>query len=154
MAKPTIAQRFWRKVSRRAGKDGCWPWTGARTWNGYGSFFQDRRLIRAHRKAWELTFGPIPDGRCVLHHCDVRLCCNPSHLFLGTLIDNINDMNAKGRGSTIGLRSDTGRRLTEEQVLAIRAAYRPRQGAALARQYGVTTSNIAAIVKRKTWAHI
>jgi hypothetical protein len=52
----------------------------------------------AHRMSWEMHFGPIPEGMLVLHHCDVRRCVRPDHLFLGTARDNTRDMIAKGRG--------------------------------------------------------
>ena len=51
----------------------------------------------AHRLAWAAANGPVPDGMCVLHSCDVRACINPKHLFLGTNKDNTQDMVTKGR---------------------------------------------------------
>jgi hypothetical protein len=57
----------------------------------------NRRMVYAHRLAYELAIGPIPDGLLVCHHCDQTLCCNPTHLFLGTPRDNSQDMVAKGR---------------------------------------------------------
>lgn len=77
---------------------GCWEWPGAQG-NGYGMILMpDGRLRGAHRVAWELANGPIPDGLFVLHHCDNRACVRPDHLFLGTQGDNVRDMYAKGRG--------------------------------------------------------
>jgi hypothetical protein len=84
--------------------NGCWNWRLVKDRVGYGRLkvqLGTREKFRhtpAHRYAWELWRGPIPDGMNVLHACDNRACCNPSHLFLGTQKDNIQDMHAKGRG--------------------------------------------------------
>ena len=95
---------------------------------------------KAHRIAWELTHGPIADGLFVLHTCDVPLCCNPQHLFLGTQRDNIRDAAAKGRLSVSRSRV---RGLTLAERLTIYYAPRDRAtGAALARRYGVSKTCI------------
>jgi len=82
-----------------ADERGCRLFTGHRMKNGYGTLRRtgSREKVLAHRFAWERAFGPIPDGMWVLHRCDVRACCEPSHLFLGTAHDNNADMAAKGR---------------------------------------------------------
>jgi hypothetical protein len=67
---------------------------------GYGRIFRDKKWRWAHRIAWEDTIGPIPEGLCVLHKCDVSACVNPNHLFVGTQQDNIDDMIQKGRKKT------------------------------------------------------
>jgi hypothetical protein len=87
---------FWAKVRRT---DGCWEWTGARLHSGYGKLGRKGRTYVAHRFAWELVNGAIPDGLFACHRCDNRLCVRPDHLFLGTQKDNIADMLSKGRGS-------------------------------------------------------
>lgn len=96
-----IAQRprlFWTRV--RAEASGCWTWQAGRTRQGYGTFSVEQRPYSAHRYAWELVHGPIPDGLYVLHHCDNPPCVRPDHLFLGTHADNMRDMSEKGRGRT------------------------------------------------------
>lgn len=92
----TATERFWSKVDRTK-PDACWPWIGYRNVHGYGTFwFEDRHVI-ASRMAWELTHAPITNGLFVCHRCDNPPCCNPAHLFLGTMADNFHDAVAKGR---------------------------------------------------------
>jgi len=88
-----LAERLWSKVTKT---ETCWTWTGARNRKGYGEIGAKGRVQKAHRIAWELTYGPIPEGLDVLHHCDNPPCCRPDHLFLGTDADNMADMMAKG----------------------------------------------------------
>lgn len=78
---------------------GCWLWIGTVNYWGYGHFYElnPKKIVKAHRKSYELYKGPIPDGMCVCHKCDVRSCVNPDHLFLGTHKDNVHDMINKGR---------------------------------------------------------
>lgn len=93
---PNVA-KFWSKVDKSGGPEACWPWTGATNELGYGVTQFDGRAALAHRKAWALTNGPIPDDKLVCHRCDSPPCCNPAHHFLGTNADNMADMAAKGR---------------------------------------------------------
>lgn len=93
----TLTERFWAKVDRSAGPDGCWPFIGACNHDGYGLFSTPDALVAASRVAWEITVGLILGGLWVLHHCDNPPCCNPTHLFLGTNSDNQRDSVAKGR---------------------------------------------------------
>lgn len=96
----SLEQRFWAKVAPPNEK-GCRLWTSAIGRYGYGAI-SGAPESRAHRLAWRLTHGPIPPGMWVLHHCDVRACCNVDHLFLGTAADNTADMIAKGRADLWG----------------------------------------------------
>lgn len=94
----SVADRFWEKVDRLAGPDGCWLFTGATT-HGYGRLsVPGTSGETASRLAYRLTFGD-PGALGVLHHCDNPPCCNPTHLFLGTALDNMQDMIAKGRAA-------------------------------------------------------
>jgi hypothetical protein len=77
---------------------GCWLWIGAIDGRGYGAIKDSSRVMRrASRVSWELHRGSIPEKMCILHKCDVPLCVNPDHLFLGTNADNTRDMYRKGR---------------------------------------------------------
>jgi hypothetical protein len=103
--------RLWSKIDRSGGESSCWPWIAksVSATDGvfeYGIFRFNNKTQRAHRVAWQLTHGPIPDGLFVCHKCDNPRCCNPSHFFLGTPKDNHDDMLAKGR---IGHMSKEGR---------------------------------------------
>jgi hypothetical protein len=95
--------RFWTRVSKG---EACWLWTGGQTGGSdpqrrYGQFWAGRNggHVYAHRFSWELHRGQIADGLLVLHRCDVTLCVNPEHLFLGTQLDNMQDMARKGRAA-------------------------------------------------------
>lgn len=87
----------WKRIAK-ASDDECWLWKPRTFSDGYGVFrHDDGRWWLVHRFVWTVTHGPIPQGICVLHQCDVRLCANPKHLFLGTNADNVRDKRAKGR---------------------------------------------------------
>lgn len=91
----SLARRFWAKVDK---SQGCWVFTGHRnSRDGYGRIGVGARVWLAHRMAWTLEHGPIPDGLFVLHHCDNPPCVRPDHLFLGNDSDNRWDMVMKGR---------------------------------------------------------
>lgn len=156
---PTLAQRFWANVNRRSA-DECWEWRGSISDTGYGQIAVRTSVPRStHRVSWELHFGPIPDGMCVLHRCDNRPCVNPDHLFLGTRADNVADRIAKGRphgkengrGVTRGSAHHKAK-LTEADVARIRQSNASVQH--LASFYGVSTAAIRHVLTRKSWRHV
>ena len=149
----TLEERFWAKVDK---SDGCWLWRGATIWSGYGKLWVSGAYVRAHRLSYELAHGPIPDGLCVCHRCDVRLCVNPSHLFLGTIVENLADMRAKGRQAPVPrLRGEAhGRsKLTSDQVSRARALAGTMRQADIAALLGVSQTHISRIVAGDSWGH-
>lgn len=81
------AARFWRHVQKS--ERGCWLWVGSTVRGGYGQFRLDASArIHAHRYAYELMVGQIPDGYEIDHLCRVRACVNPTHLEAVTLREN------------------------------------------------------------------
>jgi hypothetical protein len=168
----TENERVWSRVDTSQGESSCWPWIGQRDPDGYGRLTGEL----AHRRVWTSVHGDIPDGFCVLHHCDNPPCVNPAHLYLGTQADNMADRVRRGRhrnqftgrltpkervpeGCYQGVHpgiTGTLRKLTPDAVRGIRAEW--EAGAAtqreLARQFGVSPSNIQSIVSRRTWRHV
>lgn len=94
---PTVAPMPWHFWHKALVGDGCWEWQASTYGIGYGQFHRDGVMTPAHRMAWQLTHGSIPDGMVVCHRCDNPPCVRPDHLFLGTNKDNSRDMVAKGR---------------------------------------------------------
>jgi hypothetical protein len=133
-------------------ESGCVLWTGHISPYGYGILSVRWRDERAHRLAWKIANGPIPDGMFVLHRCDVRNCVNPDHLFLGTLADNNRDKALKGRSFHPKGELHGRSKLTAEKVIAIRADTRPN--ITIADDYGVCNSIIGRVKKRKIWRHV
>jgi HNH endonuclease len=93
-----LRERLLSRIQRIPGPlaDDCWVWVGGRNNSGYGQVWYEQEVQGAHR-VWKLFKGPIPAGMWVLHRCDRPPCCNVGHLWLGTPLDNVKDMIAKGR---------------------------------------------------------
>jgi hypothetical protein len=151
-------ERFLAKVSQSSG---CWMWTAGRFERGYGAFqWQKGKVVKAHRAAWTLFKGEIPEGLFVCHKCDEPLCVNPEHLFLGTARDNSQDMIAKGRGKYPGPTSPPKgtqhhkAKLTEAEVLQIRAIGYSARMIDTANAFGISEANVSSIVRKETWKHL
>lgn len=129
---------------------GCWLWTAASDYLGYGQFSVGGRMIKAHRYAWEQQNGPIAPGLIACHKCDTPACVNPDHLFLGTHKANAVDRGRKGRHRRTGGESNSSAKLTLAQVGQILVDSRPRF--AIAHAYGVSPQTISDIRTGKRWA--
>ena len=136
-------QHYWDRVQKNLPNE-CWPWTGAKTWKGYGFFRWDGKNQNAHRVAWILANGPIPDGMQVCHHCDNPECQNPNHLFLGDNNANIADKMKKGRHRGPRGEASGSAKLTSEQVLRIRD---------MAKNRVMSQSQMAALVRCSQETH-
>jgi hypothetical protein len=157
--RPSVPDRYWSHVDRSAGSDACWPWTGGRDYDGYGIFWDGTytapgrgRSVRSTRWGFEQLIGPIPEGHGVLHTCDSPPCQNPVHWFTGTNGQNNSDRASKRRSNPQRGVAHVSAKLTDLDVLRIRASR--MSGADLAERYGVTPSTISKIVNRKVWTHI
>jgi hypothetical protein len=153
--KQTIA--FWAKVQRGA-PDECWNWTAARTKLGYGLYTIKRRpryrSFKAHRMAYYLANGSIDDSLVVMHSCDNPSCCNPAHLSLGTMKENMADMWRKGRARPVGTAGERNgnSKLDENTVRMIRLS--AESGYVLGQRFGVSNVLISQIKRGKIWKHV
>ncbi len=139
---------FWDKVDVR-GPNECWPWKLSCDRKGYGQIRIAGKLHRAHRVAFELHHGTIDPDLFVLHACDNPPCCNAAaHHFQGTNLDNVRDMDAKGRRITVAHRGDqhANAKLSNADVLIIRARIAAGdRGVDIARSMNISQSTISAI---------
>ncbi len=158
---------FWANVSRGE-PQACWLWMAGRFNDGYGCVAWEGKARRAHRVAWQIANGPIAGAMLVCHRCDVALCCNPDHLFVGTQQDNMTDKVAKGRqakglGAPAHLYPERRPRgethghhtLTESIVLELRAL-KSRGGnlAEAARRFNIGCAAAYAAAAGRNWRHV
>lgn len=137
----------------------CWEWTRVRNQHGYGQLRVADRMVYAHRLAYQLGVGSIPDGMHVLHQCDNPRCINPAHLSLGTQSQNMKECSERGRASipkpekpgeenpAAKLREVDVR--TIRQLLAVGWTQR-----AVAERFNVSQQAIAGIKSGKRWGHV
>lgn len=158
---PRTLRRFWSKVDKSAGPDGCWPFIGARNHADYGVVWVAEGNGPANwiasRFAYACEVADPADNR-VCHRCDNPPCCNPAHLFAGTQADNIADMWAKDRQSPPPHPRGTSNRaakLTDAAVEAIRAARaRGVPIKALAAANDVSEATIKRAASGRSWSHV
>lgn len=160
-----LNERQYNRIRNRTKIDpvtGCWIWQGHIGGNGYGDVRVgsrcdgSRKSAKAHRAIWQALHGPIPKGLVIMHKCDVRLCCNPDHLAMGTQSENLIDALTKGRRVSPRGEEQGRAKLTDESVREIRTRYKPKVCTfeALAREYGVTPATIARVYHRRGWTHV
>lgn len=117
-------QRVLAEFTTRSAGIGCHVWTGAKFEGGYGQVRVkvegQWRGFGTHRVAWMLSRGPIPTGVCVCHQCDNPSCCNPTHLFLGSHVENMRDRGRKRRAHTPAGELHPRARLSNDDVLVLR----------------------------------
>lgn len=150
----TSTASFWSKVERSQSDD-CWEWQGGSITSGYGVHYANGERFYAHRLAWQLAYNSEPD-EVVMHLCDNPSCVNPEHLASATQSDNIQDCAQKGRDNSVHGEAHNRSKLTRKDVAEIRRRYENHDPTMrlLAKQYGVTASNIADIVNYNTWKQV
>lgn len=148
------AERFWLKVKKVEDPMACWPWMGANDGKrGYGRLRFKGKRVPAHRIAYRLSNGQIPEGLGVLHHCDNPTCCRPDHLYAGSPKQNSTDMVSRGR-SLIG-RKNHKAKLTELEVEEIRRLHADGFGVhRISKRFQMARSGIRAIVLGKHWKSV
>lgn len=135
--------------------DQCWPYKGrcfVKSKGGrmtYGRVELNKKRMRVHRAVWTVVHGAIPDGLFVLHACDNPLCCNPTHLFLGTQADNMADKMRKGRHRVASGERHYLSKITAEIAQQIRDMDAPLR--TIGAKYGINSATVHAIKSGKTW---
>lgn len=155
-------ERFKSNLSKR--ESGCIEWTGhtiksnGRESHRYGRLNVNKVSMLAHRYAYVLAKGEIPAGMNVCHSCDNTICCNPDHLFLGTQLQNMADMKAKGRShkeAPCKGEAHPRAKLKESDVVAIRVRYESGESiTSMSKEYGVTGVVLWKAATKRTWKHV
>lgn len=138
---------FWSNVNVGNSNE-CWNWKLATDRYGYGKVRIGGVVYIAHRAAYEIANSCVPNGKHVLHSCDNRICCNPAHLKPGSHLDNMHDMDARGR--RVGVRA--ARNMTLEKANELRQDF--KMGASkrgLARKYNISPVYVRQILGGKYW---
>lgn len=154
--------RFQYYTDNSKGPDACWPWVGKRLVGGYGRFWYDGDQRYAHRIAYEISYGPIPQGMKVLHQCDNPPCVNPAHLRVGTHAENMAEKvarNRQGKGDDVASPgwANPRAKLTELDVLEIRRVYAVGGGdvvQSLVDLFGVTRQIIWRVATGRSWSYL
>lgn len=136
-----IVRIEWRSMPEP--NSGCWLWLGASNASGYGHLKVGNAVKKAHVCSWLAHRGEIPEGLHVCHKCDVRLCVNPDHLWLGTHADNMADMVVKGRSRRSDGEHNNSCKLSKDEVAAIISSPLPPKEAAPL--YGISRGYVSML---------
>jgi hypothetical protein len=165
LPRKSFEELFWEKVDKNGPVPDhlpelgqCWLWTASKCKiNGYGRVtYRGIRGTNAQRAAYELAYGvEIPPGMLACHRCDVRLCCRPDHLFVGSKGDNNRDRARKGRSRKQRGMDSFNAKLSDDDVRNIRGLVAAgATQASVARRYGIRSGHCSAIVNRRLWTHV
>lgn len=147
-------ERFWLRVGK-LGNDECWLWLGSFNHNGYGQFSYRGENWRAHRLAWVLSFGEIPETQIVRHKCDTRACCNPNHLELGSVADNAHDMMDRGRHVPMKGEAHGMSVLTAENIIEAKLRFSSGETyQSIANDFGVSRPTLSRACRGIHWKHL
>jgi len=149
---------FWSKVDIKDNIEECWDWTNSTLGTGYGRYWypSKNKMELAHRVAYMLSKGTIPDKLQVQHICNNRKCCNPYHLELGDNSKNQRYLikcgrrNNNGEGSSFSI-------LTSDQVRDIHRLHKKNpvlRNWQIAEIFKVNQSTVSRIISGETWPHI
>jgi hypothetical protein len=148
-------KRFWSYVNKT---EYCWEWNGGRDERGYGYYRFWDKVMRTHRFVYSLFYGTIPEGMMICHKCDNPCCVRPSHLFLGTALDNARDaVNKRRTGVLPPVAQPIGgvRRMGAAAAVHVRKAYKAGEAiAAIARRHRVSRGAIHRVLRRESYAWI
>ncbi len=134
------------------GSNGCLEFAGYKNSDGYGRIMRSGTSWAAHRLSYVLSSGPIPEGLVVMHECDNPACINPEHLKVGTIADNVHDMERKCRTRRRKGSAHQNAKLTEKDVVLIRTT--DESVTNLAKRLGVTKTLVSRIRNGFTWKHV
>jgi len=152
----SLRDRLERLIDKSAGALACWPFIRKhQNRSGHKQMWANGRMRFVHRLVWEVVNGQIPTGMCVCHHCDNPACCNPRHLFLGTIADNNADRDRKGRQRSVHGTDSPNAKLTDDDIIKIISMLQQRiSQQKIAEQFNVRQGTIWFIAARKSWAHL
>jgi len=154
---PAKKNRYERFLSlfNRPNQEDCWEWNGKKNTRGYGHFhIGPKRIVGAHRVAYALRYGRIPDGLNVCHICDNPGCVNPRHLFVGTQKDNVADRERKGRMNYDHVRGENNclsKLLRGDTEIIRRLGRLGLTHRRIATVFGVSHKTVFDVIHRNTW---
>ncbi len=148
-----LPTRFWNKVIKSTNSD-CWEWQASKNRLGYGNYWHDRKMWRAHRIAYAILVGPIPTDALITHNCDNPPCVNPFHLKLGTPASNMVEKVIRYRCNAPHGEQHWNNKLTATDVIEIRALRGKEFQKDIALRFGVNKATIGDVQRGKIWKHI